>query len=257
MNVSTSSFCTSLIKPADDPSLIGMASPKQSHWLKHNADNHSTRMIIRNASSEEFCFEKNGFAVATPRAGQGLRRPVNLTNEMETVMGCKDHANPTFSVKHMDSSSDNSLDRFTTNMDCFPSSSTVTYEAYNKSPKWQKVSLFDSMFYAGNESDSPHLSYSKLANHEKKVQVGRESNDKSDASPESVLRSLAMTYENTPSIIRKRNSRKACNAANYGKSRTPSTMDVSTPEAGCVFGFDNLKLNQGFVPSFLPRNAME
>jgi hypothetical protein len=235
-----------------------MASPKQSHWLKHNADNHSTRMIIRNASAEEFYFEKNSFAIATPRASgqEGLRRPVNLTNEMETVMCCKDYVNPTFSVKHMNSSSDNSLDMFTTNMDCFPSSSTVTYEAYNKSPKWQKVSLFDSMFIAGNESNSPHLSYSKLANHEKKVQVGRESNDKSDVSPESVLRSLAMTYENTPSIIRKRTSRKACNAANYGKSRTPSRIDVSTTEAGCVFGFDNLKLNQGFVP-FLPRHAME
>ncbi|KAK2372149.1 transcription factor MYB3R-1 [Trifolium repens] len=256
MNVSTSSFCTSLIKPAEDQNLIGMASPKQSHWLKHNADNLPTRMAIRNASEEEFCFEKNSFAVETPRAsGQGLRRPVDLRNEMETVMGYKDHANTTFSVKHMNSSSDNSLDMFTTNMDCFPSSSTVTYESY-KSPKWQKVSLFDSMFIAGNESDSPHLSYSKLANHEKKVHLGKESNDKSDVSPESVLRSLAMTYENTPSIIRKRTSRKACNAANYGKSRTPSRIDVSTTEAGCVFGFDNLKLNQGFVP-FLPRHAME
>ncbi|CAJ2650623.1 unnamed protein product [Trifolium pratense] len=237
MNVSTSSFCTSLIKPADDQSLIGIASPQQSHWLKHNADNLPTRMIIRNADNQ------TNFA-------DNLLRPVNLTNEMETVMGCKDHANSTFSFKHMNSYSDNSLDMFTTNMDCFPSPSTVTCEAY-KSPKWQQVSLLDSKFYAGNESDSPHLSYSKLANH-----VGRESNDKSDVSPESVLRSLAMTYENTPSIIRKRTSRKGCNAADNGKSQTPSRIDFSTPEEGCVIGFDNLKLNQGFVP-FLPRHAME
>jgi hypothetical protein len=83
-----------------------------------------------------------------------------------------------------------------------------------------------------------------------------ESNNKSDMSPESVLRNLAMTYENIPSIIRKRSPRKPCSAARYGKSQTPSRMVISAAEAGCVIGFHNLKLNQGFVP-FLPGHAME
>jgi len=258
MDVSTSSICSSLIKPAhdsdkaEDQSLIGMVSPKQSNWLNHNADNFPTRVFIRNASIDEFRSDKNIFGVTTHRASEkSERRLVNLPSEMETVTCFKDHANPTFSDKHMNSS----LDMLATNMDCFPSSSTVTYEAYN-SPKWQKVSLSDSKFIAGNESDSSYLSYSKLANHEGKVQVGMETNNKSDMSPESVLRNLAMTYENIPSIIRKRSPRKSYSAAKYGRSQTPSTMAISTPEAGCVIGFDNLKLNQGFVP-FLPRHAME
>jgi len=68
---------------------------------------------------------------------------------METVIGCKDHAN--FSVNHMNLNL--SMDMLATIMDCFPPSNTVTYEAYN-SPKWQKLSLSDSKFIAGNESDS-------------------------------------------------------------------------------------------------------
>lgn len=257
MDVSTSSFCSSLIKPAhdsvkaEDQSLIGMVSPKQSNWLNQNADNFPTRMAIQNASVEEFWSDINIFGVATRRASEkSERRSVNLPNLMETTISCKDHANLTFADKHMNSS----MDMLATNMDCFPSSSTVTYEAYN-SPKWQKASFSESKFIAGNESDSSYSNYLKLANHEKKVQVGMESNNKSDMSPESVLRNLAMTYENIPSIIRKRSSKKAC-AAKYGKSKTPSGMVNSTPEAGCVIGFDNLKLNQGFVP-FLHRNAME
>ncbi|CAL5187548.1 unnamed protein product [Lathyrus oleraceus] len=197
MNVTTSSFCTSLIKPshdfvkAEERSIIGIVSPKQSHWLIHNAD--------------------NSFGLATPRAsGQGERRLFDLPNEMETVMSCKDHGNPML---------------FDTNMNGFPSSGTVTNQSYN-SPKWQKVSFTDSKFIAGNESDSSHLSYLKLVNHEKKVYVGRENNSESDVSPECVLRNLAMTYENIPSIIRKRSSRKECNAANYGKSQTPSRIGL-------------------------------
>ena len=62
--------------------------------------------------------------------------------------------------------------------------------------------------------------------------------------PESVLRSLAMTYENIPSIIRKRTSSKA-GSANFCDS-------AQTPEAERVISLDNLSLNQGFVP-FLPR----
>ncbi|CAK8539390.1 unnamed protein product [Lathyrus sativus] len=184
-NVSTSSFCIPSIKPshdlvkAEDQSLIGIVSPKQSHWLKHSADN-------------SFCF-------ATPR-----------DYEMETVMSCKDHDNPKL---------------FATNMNCFPSSGTVTDESYN-SPKWQKVSFTDSKFDAGNESDSSHLSYLKLVNHEKKVYIGRENNSESDVSPECVLRNLALTYENIPSIIRKRTSRKECNATNYDKSQTPSRIGL-------------------------------
>jgi hypothetical protein len=184
MDVSTSSFCSSLIKPAhgsvkaEDQSLVGIVSPKQSNWLNHNADSFPTRVFIRNASVEEFRSDKNIFGVATPRASEkSERRLVNLPNEMETVTCFKDHANPTFADKYMNSS----LDMLATNMDCFLSSSTVTYEAYNF-PKWRKVSLTDSKFIAGNESDSSSLSYSKLANHERKVQVGMESNNKSNVS---------------------------------------------------------------------------
>ncbi|XP_058772936.1 transcription factor MYB3R-3-like isoform X2 [Vicia villosa] len=215
MNVSTSGFCTSInpshdLVKAEDQSFNGIVSPKQRHWLKHNAN--------------------NSFGLATPRAlGLGERRLFDSPNEMETVISCKDHGHSTL---------------FATDMDCFPSSGTVSNESYN-SPKWQKVSFTDSKFIAGNESDSSHLSYLKLVNHEKKVHVGRGNNSESDMSPECVLRNLAMTYENIPSIIRKRTSRKECNAANYGNSQTPSRI-----------GLDNLNLNQGFVP-LLPKHGME
>jgi hypothetical protein len=76
---------------------------------------------------------------------------------METVTCFNDHANPTFVDKHMKSS----LDMLATNMDCFPSSITLTYEAYN-SPKWQKVSFSESKFIVGNESDSSYSNYLKL-----------------------------------------------------------------------------------------------
>jgi len=96
--------------------------------------------------------------VATPRAAdKSERRLINLPNEMETVIGCKDHAN--FVVKHMNLNS--SMDMLATNMDCFPPSSTVTYEVYN-SPKWQRVSFSDSKFIAGNESDSSYLNLLKI-----------------------------------------------------------------------------------------------
>ncbi|KAJ1376152.1 SANT/Myb domain [Sesbania bispinosa] len=62
-------------------------------------------------------------------------------------------------------------------------------------------------------------------------------------SPESVLRSLAMTYENVPSIIRKRTSRKACSADYCDSAQTPSRMIISSPEAEPLIGLDNLKLN--------------
>jgi hypothetical protein len=127
-----------------------MVSPKQSNWLNHNADNFPARMVIQTASVEEFRSDKNNFGMATPRASEkSERRLINLPNEMQTVIGCKDHAN--FAVKHTNSNS--SMDMLATNMDCFPPSSTVTYEAYN-SPKWQRVSFSDSKFIAGNESDS-------------------------------------------------------------------------------------------------------
>ncbi|XP_004511595.1 transcription factor MYB3R-3-like isoform X2 [Cicer arietinum] len=252
-NVSTTSYCSSVIKPAHDLfKAVDQSSPKQSHWLKHNADNFPTKMIIQSSSVEELCSEKNSFGLATPTraSGQGERRLVNLPNETETV-------------KHMNSL-DNSLDMPATNMDCFSLATQV------KSPKRQKVSFSDSKFIASNESDSFHLSYSKLASHEKKGQVGRENSnkiisgpDRADVtsseyddyfgvppssvpkvSPEYVLRSLAMTYKNIPSIIRKRTSKKAFSAANCGKSLTPSRIVDSTHEVGCVIGLDNLKLNQ-------------
>ncbi|TKY70919.1 Myb-related protein 3R-1 [Spatholobus suberectus] len=70
-----------------------------------------------------------------------------------------------------------------------------------------------------------------------------------DISPETVLRSLAMTYENVPSIIRKRTPRKA---SYCDSDQAPSRMIVCTPEAERVIGLDNLKLNRGFIP-FLSR----
>jgi hypothetical protein len=107
---------------------------------------------------KEFRFDKNIFSVPTPRASEkSERRSVNLPNEMETVTCFNDHANPTFVDKHMKSS----LDMLATNMDCFPSSITLTYEAYN-SPKWQKVSFSESKFIVGNESDSSYSNYLKL-----------------------------------------------------------------------------------------------
>lgn len=295
MNVATSSFCASQVKPAhvlvkvEDQSFNGMVSPKQSHWLKHSADNFPTKLILQNASIEEFCSEKSSFYGGTPRASrQGERRVVNLPNGTHTVACYKDHANPTRTIKPLGLSLDNSLELLATNTDCFPFATSVTYEAY-KSPKQQKVSSSDSEFIVGDESDSPHYwGYSKSANHEKKSQVGGESNNlfnnmpgreeydyfpvelppvddsvsptkmnecrspkthircadnkgcsyvtptsilrnyMGGISPESVLRSIAMTYKNVPSIIRKRTSRKACNA-DYSDS------DQNTFENGCLY----------------------
>ncbi|XP_020217686.1 myb-related protein B isoform X2 [Cajanus cajan] len=69
-----------------------------------------------------------------------------------------------------------------------------------------------------------------------------------DISPETVLRSLAMTYQNVPSIIRKRTPWKATYRDSHQK---PSRVIVCTPETERVTtGLDNLELNKGFI-SFL------
>ncbi|RDX88009.1 Transcription factor MYB3R-5, partial [Mucuna pruriens] len=227
INVATSGFCASRIKPAhvlakvEGQSFNGMVSLKQNHWLKHSVDNFLTKLILQNTSGEESCSEKNCFESRTPSASRQFW--------------------------------DNSMDMLATNLDCLPRTSTVTCEAY-KSPKLQKVSFSDAEFNVGDESDSPLLSYSKSGNGEKKGHAGEGSNNEinimphvelpptefseclspkthmacadnndctctppmsilrnytGDVSPESVLRSLAMSYENVPSIIRKRTPRKA------------------------------------------------
>ncbi|XP_061337263.1 uncharacterized protein LOC133284279 [Gastrolobium bilobum] len=230
MKVSTSSFCASQIKPAhvlvkvEDQSFNGMVSLQQSHWLNQSVDNFPTKLVLQNASGEEFCSRKSCCEEGTPGASrQGESKLINLPNEIDTVTCCKDHTNPTCTIKSMESSLNNSLDMLTKNLDCFPLATTITYEAY-KSLKRQKVSSSNIKSIVGDESDSPHLSYSKSSNREKKDQVGWGSNNKINSIPESVLRSLAMTYENIPSIIRKRTPSKAGSANYYDSAQTPSSV---------------------------------
>ncbi|XP_027361603.1 uncharacterized protein LOC113869477 [Abrus precatorius] len=317
INVATSSFCASRIKPTpkvEDQSFNRIVSLDQSHWSKHSVDYFSTKLILQNAAREECCYENGCFEGITPIASRqgGESRLDNLPNEILTGTCYEDHvnaANPTCIIKNMDSFLENSLDMLATNLSCFPLASAVTYSAY-KSPKRQKVSFSDAEFIVGDESDSPRLSYSKTINREKKCQSVRRSyneinsmphdsdgmrgeyayfpaelppgedlapptefseclspktpmtyaDNKSrcstppttllrsyigDISPETVLKSLAMTYKNVPSIIRKRTPRKAscCDS-----DQAPSGMITCTPEAENVIGFDNLTLNQGFMP---------
>lgn len=226
-SVATSGFCASGIKPAhvlvkiEGQSFNEMDSLMQNHWLKHSVvDNSPTKLIPQNASGEEFCYNKSCFEWGTPRA----------------------------SITPIASSLGISLDMFATNLYCSPLAAPVTYEAC-ESPKRKKVSSSDAKFIVGDESYSPLLSYSKSANPEKKDRVGKGSNNMinsmlphnadgmSGISPESVLRSLAMTYENIPSIIRKRTPRKTSSADYCDSAQTPSPGIVCTPESERVFTY--------------------
>ncbi|KAI4315384.1 hypothetical protein L6164_028199 [Bauhinia variegata] len=72
-------------------------------------------------------------------------------------------------------------------------------------------------------------------------------------SPESVLKRLAMTYENIPSIIRKRACRKTGKIDHKANSLSPSRLIFCTPEAECVNSLDEFKSKQRFI-SFLPQS---
>ncbi|XP_057449950.1 transcription factor MYB3R-5-like isoform X2 [Lotus japonicus] len=188
-------------------------SLNQSHWLAHSIDNSSTKLTLQSTSGVEFSSPKSYFNGETPKASrQGESRLINLPTDL---------------------SLNNFPDMLATNLFCSPLATTVHYEAY-ESPKRQKVYSSDAEFTVVDESDSPQC--------EKKDQVGSESHSKissmqdtgcsyvtpkskfsnymGSVSPESVLRSLAMNYENIPSIIRKRTPRKASTADLSDSART-------------------------------------
>ncbi|KAL4373957.1 uncharacterized protein [Arachis hypogaea] len=114
----------------------------------------------------------------------------------------------------------------------------------SKSPKRQKVSSSDAKRdQVGNGSNNKISSTCHNADDMSNDIGCGDNNDSRDTrtifeqSPERVLRSLAMTYENIPSIIRK---------------RTPTKAECAqTPEDERVISLRNLKLSREFIPSII------
>ncbi|KAL2348064.1 hypothetical protein Fmac_002064 [Flemingia macrophylla] len=192
----TSGFCADRIKPADVSATVEsqssneMFSLKQSRWLENGGDNFLTKLILQNSPGKEYFSEENCFDGETPKASRqvGESRLDNLPNEIHTVTSFKDKADD---LSCTNNRMDSFMDMVASNLDCIALASTVTcgYEAY-KSFKRQKVSFSKSEF---NNGCTPPSSILK--------------NYRGDISPETMLRNLAMTYQNVPSIIRKRTPR--------------------------------------------------
>ncbi|KAL5181887.1 Transcription factor MYB3R-5 [Glycine soja] len=259
IKVASSGFCASGIRPehvvakVEGQSFNGMVSPKQSHWLNRSVDNILTKLILQNDSGEESC-SASSRGTPTPRASRQFL--------------------------------DNSLDC----LPLSSTVTDEAYESLKRQKVYfsdTELNVGDE-----SDSPLLNLSYSKSANREKKGQAGNGGNynsnntmphsvdefseclspkthmalacaynngctpptsilknDTGDINPETLLRNLAMTYENVPSIIRKRTPKKA---SCCDRDQAPSRMIVNSPEAECVIGLDNLKLNRGFIP-FLRR----
>lgn len=272
INAATSSFCSSQTKPAhvlakvETQSFNGMVSLKENHWLKYSVDNFLTNLILQNTSGVESSSEKNCFNGETPKASRqgGESRLDNLPNEMHTVTRCKDNAtNLTCQILRMESFLDKSPKRQKVSI------SDAEFNLGDKSDRpilsYTKSGDREKKGQAGRESNNKISSMSHSADrvsHEfthfpveclspKTHMLCADNNDctpptsiirnyTGDISPETVLRNLAMTYENVPSIIRKRTPRKA---SYCDSDQAPSRMIVFTPEADRVIGLDNIKLN--------------
>ncbi|CAL0331977.1 unnamed protein product [Lupinus luteus] len=177
------SFATSGIKPAhvlakkERQSFNEMASLKQSHLLKDSVNNSPTQLILQNTLAVEFCSEKS----------------------------CLEGETPSAPIKYM--ALCNPQDMYATNLDYFHLATNVAYEDI-ESPKRQKVSSSETKFLADDE----YYNQTRKGSSNKINSMQHYADDISSFSPVSVLRSLAMAYENMPSIIRKRSPTKADNA---------------------------------------------
>ncbi|XP_019421866.1 PREDICTED: myb-related protein B-like isoform X2 [Lupinus angustifolius] len=202
------SFATSGVKPAhvlakkELQSFNEMVSLEQSHLLKDSVNNSHTQLILQNTSAGEFCSEKS----------------------------CLEGGTPSASIKYM--ALCNTPDMYATNLDYFPLATDVASEDI-ESPKRQKVSSSETKFLA----DGEYYNQIRKGSNNKINSMQHYADDISGFSPVSVLRSLAMTYENMPSIIRKRSPRKTSSADYCDSTQTPLSMIVSTPESERVFNY--------------------
>lgn len=287
LDASSPGLTSHMLVKVEGQSLNQIVSPKQSYRLKHNVDTSVAELIRQSALGEKFSLEKSGSERTLGISTVGESRLISSPNGMNFINGVvtcwKDNASTT---RSMASDFDVSLDSLTTELDSVPLevATSVTYEL-SKSPKRLRFSSSD---VVDGKSCSPLLSHPRLANDEEEGEVGSKSrinsmpshnyyptesvkfpsnenhidgyyhsppksalrNITGDSSPESVLRSLAMTFENIPSIIRKRTARKTPSLHNCDPARTPLQMIFSSPENEHSNSLDNFKPKQGGFISF-------
>ncbi|KAE9606580.1 putative transcription factor MYB-HB-like family [Lupinus albus] len=156
--------------------------------------------------------------------------PNTSAGEFPSEKSCLEEGTPSASIKYMELW--DTLDMYATNLDYYPLATDVAYEDI-ESPKRQKVSSLETKFLA----DAERYNQIRKGSNNKIKSMPHYADDIRGFSPVSVLRSLAMTYENMPSIIRKRSPRKAGSAEYRDSAQTPLSMIVSTPESERVFNY--------------------
>ncbi|KAF7810180.1 Transcription factor MYB3R-5 [Senna tora] len=240
---------------AEDQSLNQIVSPKKSDSLKRNADTSLAELIIQSASGEKLCSEKSSY---------DERRTLEISTQGENrlfyspngITCCKDTAS-TFNL---------SLDRLTAELDFVPTyelfkspkqlkTSDAMFIMAGKScnplfsyPRLGNLEEKDQVGSKNRINRMPHNANENshiLISPKESAEFPSNENHINgcyhtpnstlrnliggNKSPESVLRSLAMTYENIPSIIRRRSSRKTSGSDN-DTTHTPLQMIFSSPE---------------------------
>ncbi|KAK7406162.1 hypothetical protein VNO78_07782 [Psophocarpus tetragonolobus] len=281
IKVATSSFCASRIKPehvlpkVEGEGFNGMGSLKQRHLLNHSIDNFLTKLILQNDSGEECCSETSCFKSGILRDSRQF-----LDNSLDMLATNSDCLPPANSVTYkaykspkrqkvsssdtelnVGDESDSPLLSYSKSTNCEKkglagkgSNSEINIMRHSADGMNNEYAYFPVELATGEDlvpptelteylSPKTHMACAENNGCTPPTSILR--NYTSDINPEIVLRSLAMTYDNVPSIIRKRTPRKA---SYCDSDQSPSRIIVCTPEAQRVIGLDNLKQNQGFIP---------